>query len=154
MVVVGMGTAAMRGCVQLFLPAFAVAPAPSRYFNKSPLYFSSRCCSSSASACSSPYKFESSDVLQLAEKARITLTPTEVEDFRPKLEQLVGWFGQLQEVDLDDITPALRADNLSERQLREDVPSAFEDRDAIFAAVPEAEGPYIKVPKILNENLE
>ncbi|KAI5084282.1 hypothetical protein GOP47_0000451 [Adiantum capillus-veneris] len=140
--VVGMmvGTT-LRESARLLLPALAPPSLSRGRF---------RCCSSSSSS----FKFEPSDVLQLAQKACITLTPQEVEDFQPKLQQLVGWFGQLQEVDLDSVLPAVRADNLSQRPLREDVPTPFEERDAIFAAVPETEGPFVKVPKILKENME
>lgn len=105
-------------------------------------------CSSSRSTIQPP------NVIQLAEKARITLTPKEVEEFGPKLEQIVDWFGQLQEVDLENISPAIRADVGNHNTLRSDVPSIFEAREDMLAAVPEAEGPYVKVPKILNENME
>lgn len=144
---VGMLGMTLKGSAKLLWP---VLPAAQHPLCRTRL----RCCSSSSSSSSAPYKFEPSDVLQLAQKACITLTPKEVQEFQPKLQQLVGWFGQLQEVDLDSVLPALRADNLSQRPLREDVPSPFDDRDAIFAAVPETEGPYVKVPKILKENME
>ncbi|MCO5584582.1 hypothetical protein L7F22_038513 [Adiantum nelumboides] len=105
-----------EGSAKLLLPALA---------SPSLAQVRLRCCSSSSS---NPYKFEPSDVLHLAQKACITLTPQEVEDFQPQLQQLVGWFGQLQEVDLDSVLPALRADNLSQRPLRGDVPAPFENR--------------------------
>ncbi|ESR63992.1 glutamyl-tRNA(Gln) amidotransferase subunit C [Citrus sinensis] len=53
---------------------------------------------------------EPPDVPRLAQTARISLTPHEVEEFAPKIRQVIDWFGQLQDVDLDSVDPALRAD--------------------------------------------
>ncbi|KAL6544312.1 hypothetical protein OROGR_010809 [Orobanche gracilis] len=93
---------------------------------------------------------EPPDVARLAETARISLTPQQVEEFGPKIRQVVDWFGQLQAVDLQSIEPALRADT-EDGNLRNDEPEVFDNRDAIIAAVPTYEDPYIKVPKILNK---
>ncbi|KAK6116844.1 hypothetical protein DH2020_049410 [Rehmannia glutinosa] len=90
------------------------------------------------------------DVARLAETARISLTPQQVEEFGPKIRQVVDWFGQLQAVDLQSIEPALRADTEGDN-LRNDVPEIFDNRDAIIAAVPTYEDSYIKVPKVLNK---
>ncbi|KAK4401200.1 Glutamyl-tRNA(Gln) amidotransferase subunit C, chloroplastic/mitochondrial [Sesamum angolense] len=91
------------------------------------------------------------DVSRLAETARISLTPQEVDEFEPKIRQVVDWFAQLQAVDLDSVEPAIRADTEGDDNLRDDVPEAFDNRDAIVAAVPTYEDHYIKVPKVLNK---
>ncbi|XP_011094480.1 glutamyl-tRNA(Gln) amidotransferase subunit C, chloroplastic/mitochondrial [Sesamum indicum] len=91
------------------------------------------------------------DVSRLAETARISLTPQEVGEFEPKIRQMIDWFAQLQSVDLDSVEPAIRADTEGDDNLRDDVPEAFDNRDAIVAAVPTYEDPYIKVPKVLNK---
>ncbi|KAL2525590.1 Glutamyl-tRNA(Gln) amidotransferase subunit C [Abeliophyllum distichum] len=93
---------------------------------------------------------EPPDVQRLAETARITLTPHEVEEFAPKIRQVIDWFGQLQAVDLQNVEPAIRADNEDET-LREDLPEIFGNRDSMLAAVPSYEDSYIKVPKVLNK---
>ncbi|KNA19662.1 hypothetical protein SOVF_059490 [Spinacia oleracea] len=90
------------------------------------------------------------DVGRLAETARIALTPKEVQEFGPKIQQVVDWFGQLQAVDLESIEPAIRSD-IDGKNLREDIPQTFDNRDAIIAAIPSFEEPYIKVPKVLNK---
>ncbi|XP_022750130.1 glutamyl-tRNA(Gln) amidotransferase subunit C, chloroplastic/mitochondrial-like [Durio zibethinus] len=90
------------------------------------------------------------DVLRLAETARISLAPNEVEESAPKIRQVIEWFGQLQSVDLDSVEPAIRADTEGDN-LREDVPEAFENKEALLASVPSYEEPYIKVPKVLNK---
>ncbi|GLJ45869.1 hypothetical protein SUGI_0965730 [Cryptomeria japonica] len=94
------------------------------------------------------------DVHQLAAKARISLTPKQVEEFGPKIGQVIDWFGQLQDVDLENVEPTIQADIDNPSNLRPDSPIIFEDREAMLAAVPVLEKPYIKVPKILKDNIE
>ncbi|GAB2218708.1 hypothetical protein Droror1_Dr00001936 [Drosera rotundifolia] len=93
---------------------------------------------------------EPPDVAPLAETARISLTPQQVEHFGLKIQQVVDWFGQLQAVDLDSVEPAIRAGTESEN-LREDVAEVFANREGIIAAIPSYEESYIKVPKVLNK---
>ncbi|KAL8063260.1 hypothetical protein ABFX02_01G016900 [Erythranthe guttata] len=93
---------------------------------------------------------EPPDVPRLAETARISLTPQQVEDFAPRIRKVVEWFGQLQAVDLQSIEPAIRADTEGDN-LRDDVPAIFNTRDAMIAAVPTFEDSYVKVPKVLNK---
>ncbi|CAI9093603.1 OLC1v1029147C1 [Oldenlandia corymbosa var. corymbosa] len=88
---------------------------------------------------------------KLAETARISLTPDEVEEFAPKIRQVVDWFGQLQAVDLESFEPAIRADTEGDN-LRNDLPEIFENREGIITAIPSYEDPYIKVPKVLNKD--
>ncbi|XP_021776408.1 glutamyl-tRNA(Gln) amidotransferase subunit C, chloroplastic/mitochondrial-like [Chenopodium quinoa] len=94
--------------------------------------------------------FDPPDVGRLAETARISLTPQEVQEFGPKIQQVVEWFGQLQAVDLESIEPSIRSE-IDGDNLREDIPQTFDNREAIIAAIPSYEEPYIKVPKILNK---
>ncbi|KAH0651401.1 hypothetical protein KY285_031527 [Solanum tuberosum] len=93
---------------------------------------------------------EPPDVTRLAETARISLNPKEMEEFAPKIRQVIDWFGQLQAVDLQSIEPAIRADTEGDN-LRGDVPEKFENREELISAVPSFENPYIKVPKVLNK---
>ncbi|KAJ0666501.1 putative glu-tRNAGln amidotransferase C subunit, glu-tRNAGln amidotransferase superfamily, subunit C [Helianthus annuus] len=94
---------------------------------------------------------ERPDVAHLAETARISLTPQEAEEFAPKIQQVVDWFGQLQDVDLQSVEPAIRPDTEA-GSFREDSPETFDNREAIIAAIPSYEEPYIKVPKVLNKD--
>ncbi|XP_022981070.1 glutamyl-tRNA(Gln) amidotransferase subunit C, chloroplastic/mitochondrial-like [Cucurbita maxima] len=90
------------------------------------------------------------DVPRLAETARISLNPSEVEEFAPKIRQVVDWFGQLEAVDLQSIEPSIRADTEGGNQ-RDDVSETFENREALIGAVPVFDEPYIRVPKVLNK---
>ncbi|CAM8949552.1 unnamed protein product [Rhodiola kirilowii] len=99
------------------------------------------------------------DVRRLAETARITITEEEP-DFDVSCWNLSAGFqlnsvsnnrfGQLQAVDLESVAPAIRADTEGDN-LRDDVPEIFENKEAILAAIPSYEEPYIKVPKVLNK---
>ncbi|CAN6456077.1 unnamed protein product [Victoria cruziana] len=91
------------------------------------------------------------DVAKLAESSRIALTPEEVEEFAPKIRQVVDWFGQLQDVDLQSVEPAFRADIDVYDNLRSDVSETFENRESMLSSVPSYDEPYIKVPKVLNK---
>ncbi|KAL3818988.1 hypothetical protein ACJIZ3_004893 [Penstemon smallii] len=93
---------------------------------------------------------EPPNVERLADTARISLTPQQVEEFAPKIQQVVDWFGQLQAVDLQSIEPAIRAGTEGDN-LRNDVPEIFDNRDAMIASVPSYEDSYIKVPKVLHK---
>ncbi|KAG6644039.1 hypothetical protein I3843_08G027700 [Carya illinoinensis] len=104
----------------------------------------------SCSTASIRSSLEPPDVPRLADTARISLTQNEVEEFAPKIRQVIDWFGQLQDVDLHSIEPAIRADTEGSN-LRDDVPETFENREAMIAAVPSFEEQYIKVPKVLNK---
>ncbi|KAK4800531.1 hypothetical protein SAY86_021018 [Trapa natans] len=90
------------------------------------------------------------DVSRLAETARISLAPNEVIEFTPKIQQVIDWFGQLQDVELQSVEPALRAD-MEGDSLRADIPKTFENREAMISAIPSFEEPYIKVPKVLSK---
>ncbi|VVB10610.1 unnamed protein product [Arabis nemorensis] len=90
------------------------------------------------------------DVSRLAETARISLTPAEIEECGPKIRQVIDWFGQLQKVDVNSVEPAIRAE-MEGGNLREDAPETFENRDGIRDSIPSFEGTYLKVPKVLNK---
>ncbi|KAJ7568216.1 hypothetical protein O6H91_01G023700 [Diphasiastrum complanatum] len=112
------------------------------------LTMSSRLMSNAASV-------EPPNISDLCEKARLFLTSEEVADIEPQLVQIADWFSQLQDVDLEDVIPAVRAGDLEDGiSLRADVPNSFIERDAMLRAAPDVQGPFLKVPKILKENME
>ncbi|KAI3997109.1 hypothetical protein MKX01_006963, partial [Papaver californicum] len=53
-----------------------------------------------------------------------------VEEFAPKIRQVIDWFGQLQDVDLQSIEPAIRAD-MEGDNLRHDVPETFKNSNLV-----------------------
>ncbi|EOA17575.1 hypothetical protein CARUB_v10005935mg [Capsella rubella] len=71
------------------------------------------------------------DVSRLAETARISLTPAEIEECETKIRRVIDWFGQLQQVDVNSVEPAIRAE-MDGGNLREDSPETFENRFALI----------------------
>ncbi|CAI0464033.1 unnamed protein product [Linum tenue] len=110
---------------------------------------------------------EAPDVRRLAQTARISLTEQEVEDFGPKIQQVIEWFGQLQGVDLKQVEPGIRAATAAGKcffplskvldeaeegvNLRDDVPVTFPKADAIIEGLPSYDAPYVRVPKFLHK---
>ncbi|KAL1210282.1 Glutamyl-tRNA(Gln) amidotransferase subunit C, chloroplastic/mitochondrial [Cardamine amara subsp. amara] len=95
-------------------------------------------------------EFQPPDVSSLAETARISLTPAEVEECETKIRRVIDWFGQLQQVDVNSVEPSIRAE-MEGGNLREDAPETFENSESIRASIPSFEEAYLKVPKILNK---
>ena len=52
----------------------------------------------------------------------------QVADWRPKLESTLSWFGQLQDVDVQDVPVAIRSDASAVNFLRPDTPRVYEHR--------------------------
>jgi Asp-tRNA(Asn)/Glu-tRNA(Gln) amidotransferase C subunit len=70
------------------------------------------------------------DVRKLAKMAQLEVTDAEVAEWGPKIERIVEWFGQLQQIDLEGVPPALRADVDDGDFLRDDVEVEFANRCA------------------------
>jgi aspartyl/glutamyl-tRNA(Asn/Gln) amidotransferase C subunit len=68
------------------------------------------------------------DLEKLAELSQLGITKSEAEAWRPKIADIIKWFDQLQQVDLEGVPPALRASLEKEDTLRQDDPSDFEER--------------------------
>jgi len=72
-----------------------------------------------------------------------------VESWTPKIGSIIDWFGQLQQVDVQDVPPALRAMEDTPK-FRSDVEQELssESRAELVSMFPESEGGMVKVPKI------
>lgn len=68
------------------------------------------------------------DLEKLAELSQLGITKSEAEAWRPKIANIINWFDQLQQVDLEGVPPALRASLEKEDTLRQDDPSDFQER--------------------------
>jgi aspartyl/glutamyl-tRNA(Asn/Gln) amidotransferase C subunit len=71
---------------------------------------------------------EPPNVQRLAQLAQLGVTEAEAAEWGPKISSIVEWFGQLQQVDLDGVPPALRADVEDSNLLRPDEPKEFSAR--------------------------
>ena len=93
------------------------------------------------------------DLRKLADLAKVSLTEEQIEDFQPKVDRVVDWFAQLQEVDLEEsvIQDFEVVDSAGRAELREDVPRVFGEREALLSQIPNMEGKFIKLPKTTTE---
>jgi aspartyl/glutamyl-tRNA(Asn/Gln) amidotransferase C subunit len=74
----------------------------------------------------------------------------QVADWAPKIESIVGWFGQLQDVDVEGVAPAVRAEVEASTGLRADVPQQLEGmQETLMQAAPDKEGDFVRVPKTI-----
>lgn len=95
------------------------------------------------------------DVADLAIRARLAISSEEMVDFGESLGRIVDWFGQLQEINVDSVPPAVRVgESDGESFTRPDIPVVFAARKTMLEQVPEMEGAFLKVPKVMAENSE
>lgn len=90
------------------------------------------------------------DVEHVAALARLDLTSEEVEAFRAQLSAILERAQRIQSLPLDDVVPTQHPFELR-NVLRPDVVVAPEPSDKLLENAPEREGPYLKVPRILED---
>ncbi len=88
-------------------------------------------------------------VRKVAHLARLKLTPAEEEQFTAQLGDILGYFDQLNELDVTDVAPTTRAIDVS-NVVRVDALQPYPDREAILESAPDRDGDFFKVPKIVN----
>ena len=90
------------------------------------------------------------DVKKVARLARLKVTDEEVARFQGQLGHILGHMADLEGLDTSRVEPTAHALGLV-NVLREDVPAPASPavREAILKNAPEREGPYVKVPKVI-----
>ena len=90
------------------------------------------------------------DVKKVARLARLKVTPEEVARFQGQLGHILGHMADLEALDTSKVEPTAHALGLV-NVMREDVavPQTAATREAILKNAPEREGPYVKVPKVI-----
>ncbi len=89
-------------------------------------------------------------VHKVAHLARLALTDQEEETLTTQLQEILGYFDQLSELDTSDVPPTTRAIEVV-NVVRADELKTHLSRDAILDCAPERDGEFFKVPKIINE---
>ena len=88
------------------------------------------------------------DVRKIAKLARLKLSDEEIALYGGQLTKILDAMKELSAVDTSKVPPTasvLGAVNV----VREDEPKPFEDREALLANAPRRDGPYYKVPKVI-----
>lgn len=90
------------------------------------------------------------DVRKVARLARLKITPEEVTRFQGQLGHILGHMADLEALDTAKVEPTAHTLGLV-NVLREDValPQTAATREALLKNAPEREGPYVKVPKVI-----
>jgi aspartyl-tRNA(Asn)/glutamyl-tRNA(Gln) amidotransferase subunit C len=106
-------------------------------------------------------KISREDVLRVAQLAHLDLVSEEVETYRGQLDEILGYIGKLQELDVSNVEPMTQmrprnADAASgasttgvEPELRDDVVVPCTVVDAVLAEAPDAAKPFFRVPKVI-----
>lgn len=103
------------------------------------------------------YSHDSSsiDVDKLSQLAQIGLRKEEKEELGPQIERIVDWFGQLQQVDVSGVPPAMRGGASRGEDtswLRPDTPEPRDPQeiDSVLSQVPEgrlSDDGFVLIPK-------
>lgn len=88
-------------------------------------------------------------VRKVAHLARLKLTTAEEETFTTQLGDILGYFEQLNELDVSHVEPTTRAIDVS-NVVRADQLQPYAEREAMLDAAPDRDGDFFKVPKIVN----
>ena len=95
-------------------------------------------------------KISIEDVEHIAELARIELSKEETEKFAGELSDVLGYIGQLEEVDTKEVEPVSQVTGLV-NVLRDDVAKSSDEdtRKTMIDNFPDKDGEYIKVKQIM-----
>ena len=86
----------------------------------------------------------------LAHLARLSFSDTEKATIKTEMEQMVGFVEKLNEVDTTGVAPLLHI-TPNANVLREDIVEGSISREEALKNVPNTDGTYIKVPKVIKK---
>lgn len=88
------------------------------------------------------------DILKIVKLARLELSTEELEKFYHDLAQIVSYVEQIQKINTDGIAPGrqfLQVENV----FRKDIVKPSLPREKALANVPDSDGEFIRVPRVL-----
>lgn len=88
-------------------------------------------------------------VRKVAHLARLELTADEETMLTTQLGDILGYFEQLNELDVTGVEPTTRAIDVS-NVVRQDILQSHPEREAMLESAPDRDGDFFKVPKIVN----
>ena len=88
------------------------------------------------------------DITHIAKLARIALTEAESEAFAAQFSRLFDFIAELQALDVEHVPAPAQVIPIF-NVMRDDVVRDCLDRASALANAPDVEGPYFKVPRIL-----
>ncbi|MCX6826694.1 MAG: Asp-tRNA(Asn)/Glu-tRNA(Gln) amidotransferase subunit GatC [candidate division Zixibacteria bacterium] len=88
------------------------------------------------------------DILKVASLARLELTTEELEQLYKDLAQIVVYVDQIKQVNTEGIIPQTQFIKI-ENVFRNDINRPSLPREKVLGNVPDQDGEYIRVPKVL-----
>ena len=96
------------------------------------------------------------EVRHVADLANLELTAKELPHFAKDLNAILGYIGQLNELDTADVAPMAQVSDilglqpaLAGQSLRADAVKPSVERPLVMAEAPETDGRFFKVPKVI-----
>ncbi len=97
-----------------------------------------------------PDELSIEDVRKVAKLARLAVSDADAERYRAELAAVLGYVERLGEVDVAGVEPMAHvADSIN--VLRDDEPRIAYDPAVVEKLAPDAEGGFIRVPRVLGE---
>lgn len=96
-------------------------------------------------------KISEEQVRHVAHLSRLDLGDDEIGRFTKDLNEILDYVAKLGELDTEDVEPTSHAIRLV-NVFREDEPRPSLTNDEALANAPEREGPFFKVPQIIQES--
>ncbi len=93
---------------------------------------------------------DADQVRKVAKLGRLELTDAEVEEFTDQLGAILEYVEKMNELDTTDVEPLAHCLPIS-NVLRNDEVKPSLGTDSALANAPERDGPFFKVPKILDD---
>ncbi len=95
-------------------------------------------------------KIDQALVRKVAKLSRLELTEAEVEEFTGQLSAILDYVEKMKELDTTNVEPLAHCLPIS-NVFREDVVKESLGTERTLANAPQRDGPFFKVPKILEE---
>lgn len=96
-------------------------------------------------------RIDAEQVRKVARLGRLDLTDAEIEEFTGQLGAILEYVEKMNELDTTDVEPLAHCLPIS-NVLREDRIQPSLGTDAALMNAPERDGPFFKVPKILDDS--
>jgi aspartyl-tRNA(Asn)/glutamyl-tRNA(Gln) amidotransferase subunit C len=91
---------------------------------------------------------DAAELLMTARMARLNLSPEELERLSRGVEQMLGHFSHMREIDVEGLAPTTHA-LLRENRLREDAVTSQTSADTLIGNAAEREDRFIVIPNVL-----
>ena len=88
-------------------------------------------------------------VKNVALLARLSMSESDTEVFREQLGAILGYIDQLNEVDVEGVTPTTHVLPSMKNVFREDIPHKCLPNEEVIANAPDSDKNFFKVPKVV-----